>query len=309
MGTVNDTIAWLLEGDPAIRWQVQRDLLDRPESTWKKERALVARTGWGAGLLARQDDEGTWSGAIYSPKWTSTHYTLLQLVRLGLAPSHPAGRRAVARLLEAGRYENGSLNLAKTVPVADGCVNGMVLLMANYFGTPGPIPDGIASWLLTRQMPDGGWNCEDWRGATHGSFHTTISVLEGLEAYRLARPARARNAAGAVGAGREFLLVHRLYKSHRTGQVADPVFTKFSFPPRWHYDVLRGLDYLASVDAPRDPRVEDAIELLVSKRRPDGRWTLQNRHQGRLHFAMEEGGKPSRWNTLRALRVLRWWEE
>ncbi|MBT8246207.1 MAG: hypothetical protein HKO82_01275 [Acidimicrobiia bacterium] len=304
-----DVIGWLMEGDPSIRWQVQRDLLDRAESTWKRERAQLARRGWGADLLARQDVDGGWSGAVYSPKWTSTHYTLLQLVRLGLAPSHPAGRPAVDKLLTAGRYENGSLNLAKTVPVADGCVNGMVLLMASYFGTPGPIPDGIASWLLTRQMADGGWNCEDWRGATHGSFHTTISVLEGLEAYRLARPAEAEKAADAVAAGREFLLVHRLYKSHRTGDVADPVFTRFSFPPRWHYDVLRGLDYLAAVDAGQDPRIEDAIDLVNSKRRDDGTWVLQHPHTGRLHFRMEQGGKPSRWNTLRALRVLKWWSQ
>jgi len=157
-------------------------------------------------------------------------------------------------------------------------------------------------------MPDGGWNCEDWRGATHGSFHTTISVLEGLEAYRLADPARALSVTAPAGSAREFLMAHNLYKSHRTGEVADHAFTMFSFPPRWHYDVLRALEYFAAVNAARDPRFEDAIDLLVSKRRPDGRWTLQNRHQGRLHFAMEQGGKPSRWNTLRALRVLKWWE-
>jgi hypothetical protein len=260
-------------------------------------------------LLSRQDADGGWSGAVYSPKWTSTHYTLLELVRLGLAPSHPAGKRAIDHLLKAGRYQDGGISFAKTVPFPDGCVNGMLLLMAGYFGVSGPVPGGIASWILSRQMPDGGWNCEDWRGATHGSFHTTISVLEGLEAYRLARPAEAKVAAEAVAAGREFLLVHRLYKSHRTGEVADPVFTKFSFPPRWHYDVLRGLDYLAAVAANRDTRIQDAIDLLISKRRADGRWPLQHPHPARLHFKMEQGGKPSRWNTLRAMRVLRWWEE
>ncbi len=269
----------------------------------------MARQGWGAALLRLQDEDGGWSGAIYSPKWTSTHYTLLQLVRLGLAPTHPNGKRAIDHLLRAGRYQDGGISFAKTVPFPDGCVNGMLLLMAGYFGVTGPVPDEIASWLLTRQMPDGGWNCEDWRGATHGSFHTTISVLEGLKEYRQARPSEAAETVGAVAAGREFLLAHRLYKSHRTGEVADPVFTKFSFPPRWHYDVLRGLDYLAAAGSDRDPRIQDAIDLLTTKQRADGRWTLQHPHQGRLHFAMERGGHPSRWNTLRALRVLRWWEE
>jgi hypothetical protein len=306
---MDDRIAWLLEGDPSIRWQVQRDLLDRADSTWQRERARVARDGWGADLLARQDDDGGWSGAVYSPKWTSTHYTLLQLLRLGLPPGHPAGRRAVDRILGAARFQEGGINLAKTVPVPDGCVNGMVLLMASYFGCSGAVPDGVIGWLLGRQMPDGGWNCEDWRGATHGSFHTTISVLEGLEAYRLANPGQATSIVQPVESAREFLLTHRLYRSHRTGEIADHAFTMFSFPPRWHYDVLRALDYFAAAQATHDPRFEDAIDLVIGKRQSDGTWTLQNRHPGRLHFSMEAGGQPSRWNTLRALRVLRWWSE
>ncbi|NNC93361.1 MAG: hypothetical protein HKN80_12810 [Acidimicrobiia bacterium] len=306
---MTDTIAWLMEGDASVRWQVQRDLLDRAGSTWKRERAQVARTGWGADLLARQDADGGWSGAVYSPKWTSTHYTLLQLVRLGLPPSHPAGPRAVDRILQAARFQEGGINLAKTVPVPDGCVNGMVLLMASYFGVTGAVPDGVVDWLLGRQMPDGGWNCEDWRGATHGSFHTTISVLEGLAAYRLANSDQAGRVGQPVESAHQFLLAHRLYKSHRTGEVADSAFTMFSFPPRWHYDVLRGLDHFAAIRADHDPRFEDAIGLVEQKRRHDGRWKLQNRHGGRLHFAMEAGGQPSRWNTLRALRVLRWWSE
>lgn len=305
---MEETVQWLLDGDPAIRWQVQRDLLGRAEGTWKRERARVAQEGWGADLLSRQDPDGGWSNAVYSPKWTSTHYTLLQLVRMGLPTNNPAARRGITHLLEAGRYQDGAINLAKTVPEPDVCVNGMVLLMASFFGVTGPVTDGIARWLVGSRMEDGGWNCDHWRGATHSSFHSTLSVLEGLAAHRAAAEAPVRGAVGALSTGHEFLLAHRIYKSHRTDEIADRAFTLFSFPPRWHYDALRALDYFQSVDAKRDRRFEDAIELLRTKRRPNGRWPVQNYHPGRVHFRMESGGRPSRWNTLRALRVLRWWE-
>lgn len=303
-------MAWLLEGDSSIRWQVQRDLQDRAEATWKRERAKVASSGWGAELVARQDPDGGWSSAIYSPKWTSTHYTLLQLVRLGLPPSHRAGRRAVRRLYEGSRFQNGAINPFKTVSHPDDCVNGMTLLMASYFGVAGSTTDGIAAWLAGQVMDDGGLNCEGWRGARHGSFHTTISALEGFDAYLATGPSvsPARQVQRAVAAGREFLLRHELYKSHRTGEIADRAFTQISFPPRWHYDILRALDYFAAARVSRDDRFGAAIEQLERKRRPTGRWPLQNHHPGREHFRMESGHEPSRWNTLRALRVLKWWE-
>ena len=306
---MQDVIAWLMEGDPSIRWQTQRDLLDRADSTWKRERAKVATTGWGGDLLQRQDSDGGWSNAVYSPKWTSTHYTLLQLVRLGLAPSHPAGRRGVRRILAAARNQDGAVNVFKTVPHPDECVNGMVLLMASYFGVTGSRINELAHWLAGRGMSDGGLNCDEWRGATHGSFHTTISALEGFDAYLATNPpaAEGRAVREAVGQGREFLLRHRLYQSHRTGEIADRAFIQLSFPPRWHYDILRALDYFAAADFDRNERFSDAIEILQRKRRPSGKWPLQNHHQGRLHFRMERGGEPSRLNTLRALRVLRWW--
>lgn len=307
---MSEVVAWLLEGDPSIRWQVQRDLLGRAERTWKQERAKVATRGWGADLLGRQDPDGGWSNAVYSPKWTSTHYTLLQLVRLGLPPGNRAGRRGVHRLLDAGRYQDGGINLAKTVPQPDDCVNGMVLLMASYFGVTGPTTDGIAAWLAAQVMDDGGFNCERWRGARHSSFHTTISALEGFEAYLATEPPAkvARAVRAGVKSGREFLLLHELYKSHRTGEVVDRAFTQISFPPRWHYDILRALDYFAAAGTKRDKRLSDAIEQLQRKRRPTGRWPLQNHHPGREHFRMESGHEPSRWNTLRAIRVLQWWE-
>jgi hypothetical protein len=175
-------------------------------------------------------------------------------------------------------------------------------------GHPANPLDTIAAHLLDEQMPDGGWNCRRPSGATHSSVHTTISVLEGLRHYEL-HPACAsrRLVRAAQRRGREFLLVHRLFRSHRTGAVIKPQFLKFSFPPRWHYDVLRALDHFQSVHAPHDPRLSDAIDILLRNRLSDGRWPLQNRYRGKTWFEMEEVGEPSRWNTLRALRVLQWW--
>jgi hypothetical protein len=166
----------------------------------------------------------------------------------------------------------------------------------------------IVEHLLGQQMADGGWNCERPKGATHGSFHTTISVLEGMHEYALGYPARAGALSDAVARAHEFLLIHRLYRSHRTGEVADPAMARITFPPRWHYDFLRGLDYLRWVDAPRDERMADAIALLQSKQLPDGLWKLSQNWPGRVFFQMEAVGQPSRWNTLAGLRVLRWWK-
>ena len=158
-------------------------------------------------------------------------------------------------------------------------------------------------------MPDGGWNCRRRFGATHASVHTTISVLEGLRHYELHRRRKVGAVRAAQRRGREFLLVHRLFRSHRTGAVIKPIFLRFAFPPRWHYDILRALDYFQAIKAPRDLRLGEAIAIVRNSQRADGRWTLQNRYQGKTYFEMERLGAPSRWNTLRALRVLKWWED
>src|SRR5216683_1444287 len=156
-------------------------------------------------------------------------------------------------------------------------------------------------------MPDGGWNCRRFDGASHASVHTTISVLEGLRLYEEYRGRAARAVQAAQRSGREFLLAHRLFRSHQTGEIIKPAFTRFSFPPRWHYDILRALDYFQAVDAPRDDRLAEAIEIVHRGRGADGRWLLQNRYAGKTYFEMERLGAASRWNTLRALRVLKWW--
>ena len=139
-------------------------------------------------------------------------------------------------------------------------------------------------------------------------MHTTISALEGLRLYELHRGGELPAVRAAQERGREFLLVHRLFRSHRTGEIIKPVFTRFSFPPRWHYDVLRALDHFQAVDAPRDQRLADAIDIVHKGRCEDGRWLLQNSYKGKVYFELERLGAPSRWNTLRALRVLKWWD-
>ncbi len=311
-------IQWLLDGDPAICWQALRDLAGAGERTVEHERRKVARDGWGARLLARQDPEGTWAGSLssdgglYSPKWISTTYTMLMLRDFGLSPSTRRARKACKLLLAGGLQRDGGINYgtwAKWTGRSETCVTGMVLSILSYFEYEDPRLDIVASHLLEQQMPDGGWNCRRPYGATHGSVHTTISALEGLRHYQLHRGRRLQHVRTAQHRGREFLLVHRLFRSHRTGKVIKSEFTRFSFPPRWHYDILRALDYFQAVNAPRDPRLTEAIDIVRSNQRQDGRWSLQHSHKGKTYFNLERLGAPSRWNTLRALRVLNWWDQ
>jgi hypothetical protein len=315
--TGDRTIDWLLDGDPSIRWQTLRDLLGAADGTVELARKKVARSGWGARLLAKQDAAGTWAsrgssdGGLYSPKWTSTTYTMLLLRDLGL-PANRLTKKACRLLLEGGLQRDGGVNYglwAKWTRRSETCVTGMVLSILAHFHYGDARLDSLADHLLGQQMPDGGWNCEWPAKATHASVHSTISVLEGLHLYDLYRGRKRATFRAAQARGREFLLAHKLFRSHRTGKVIKPVLTRFAFPPRWHYDVLRALDYFRAVDAPRDPRLADAIYLVELSRGEGGCWTLQHSHRGKTFFEMERLGSPSRWNTLRALRVLKWWEE
>lgn len=183
----------------------------------------------------------------------------------------------------------------------------MAMSLLSYFQYDDARLDGIAEYLLAQQMDDGGWNCRSDKGATHSSVHTSISVLEGLRHYELGRNRHIGAVRDAQLRGREFLLAHRLFRSHRSGEIIKPAFIRFAFPPRWHYDVLRALDHFQAVNATRDERLSDAIEIVNQTRGPDGRWTLQSRYPGKTWFEMERVGASSRWNTLRALRVLKWW--
>ncbi|MBI3268239.1 MAG: hypothetical protein HYZ53_04400 [Planctomycetes bacterium] len=300
-------VDWLLDGDPAIRWQVLKDLRKTPARAWRAERRRVGTEGWGARLLSLRRPDGHWGEAAYRPKWTCTTYTLLLLRRLGLEPGHPVARDACRRLLDEGLLPDRGVNFAGKAKRGETCITGMVLGLATGFGLEDPRVEALVGFLLDERMSDGGWNCRRAGGATHSSFHTTLSVLEALRAYAEGGGPRAKETAAAEAGAREFLLAHRLYKSHRTGEVVDPKMTRLAFPPQWRYDVLRGLEYFATCGAPRDARLEDGIDLLLSKRAEDGSWPLEALHAGKLHFVLERVGAPSRWNTLRALRVLRWW--
>jgi hypothetical protein len=303
---------WLLDSDPAIRWQVLRDLADAPPGIVAAERARVAAaaSGWCARMLALQADDGQWEGGALFPAvrdrsagqpWTATAYSLVLLQDCGVDPHDEAVRRAVARVKAHCRWEHAGQ------PFFNGevepCINGMTVSLGAYFDED---VGAVVDRLVREQLEDGGWNCEAENGSVRSSFHTTIRVLEGLLAYEratggspAARPARRR--------GEEYLLERRLFRRKSTGEVIDPAFLQFSFPTRWRYDVLRALDYFRAASDQPDPRTDEAIALVRSKQQPDGTWPLENTHPGAVHFHLEDGdGRPSRWNTLRALRVLRW---
>ncbi len=302
-----DVVDWLLDSDPAIRWQVLRDLTDEPAEVVAVERARVATEGWGARLLALQGDDGQWGGGTYNPKWISTTYTLLLLRLMGLDPASPEARAAIARVREGVTWKRHG-DLPFFGGQVETCINGMVLQLGAYFGETGELVEGLIERVLGEQLDDGGWNCEAPERSHRSSFNTTILVLEALlEVEQSIGPDPAITAARARG--EEYLLERRLFRSRSTGAVVRSEWTRFSFPPQWHYDVLRGLEYVRAAGGAPDERCAEAIDLVHRHRRDDGRWPLQHTHRGQVHFQMDEGdGKPSRWNTLRALRVLRWWD-
>jgi hypothetical protein len=295
-----NVLAWLLDGDPAIVWQTRRDLMNASPSSVARSRARVRREGWGARLLGARDVGGTWGGGLYVPKWTSTFYTLQLLAQLGVTRDQRC-HQSCLMLLDLRVQPDGTVRLWSS-PKSDPCVAGMLVTTCLGLGVSDARIGLVVDRLLDEQMADGGWNC---RGdATHASFHSTVSVLEALGAFLEGH--RAPAVARAAAAGREMLLEHRLFRSHRTGRVVSAAFTRFSFPPRWKYDVLRALDHFRAVNAPWDERLADAVALVERRRGVDGRWKLQNRHPGATHFELEAVGAPSRWNTLRASRVLAW---
>ena len=312
-------IDWLLDSDPAIRWQALRDLTDAPADVVAAVRARVATEGWGARLLALQGDDGQWEGGALFPArrlrsggsaqapgqpWTATAYSLVSLQDFGVDPHDDAVRRAVAQVRANCRWEHaGQPFFAGEV---EPCINGMTVALGVYFDQH---VDPVVARLVGEQLEDGGWNCEAENGSVRSSFHTTIRVLEGLLAHERATGGSAESLA-ARRRGEEYLLERKLFRRKSTGAVVDPAFLQFSFPTRWHYDVLRALEYFRLAGGPPDPRVDEAIDVLRSRRQRDGTWLLENTHPGVVHFTLEAGdGRPSRWNTLRALRVLRWYEQ
>jgi hypothetical protein len=304
---------WLLDADPAIRWQVLRDLTDAPPEEVAAVRARVEREGWGARLLALEDADGLWDGGALFPAdytgaeqdqpWTTTMHTLQTLQIFGLDPTSAAARRAVTLVAEHARWENAGQRYFDGE--VEPCINGRTIETGTYFGVDvAPIVDRI----LKERLADGGWNCEAENGSVRSSFDTTINVLDGLLEFE-----RATGGSPAVRearrSGEEYLLERHLFRRRSTGAVVDEAYLDFAFPYYWHYDVLRALDYFRGSGAQPEPRMAEAVELVRSRSQPDGRWLLDRVHPGRVHFALEGGaGEPSRWNTLRALRVLEWWD-
>lgn len=303
-----DVAEWLLDSDPSIRWQVQRDLLDEPAEAVAAERARVAAEGWGARLLALQADDGYWGGEEYGPhgERTSVTWTLHLLRRLGVDPAAPAVRAAVARVRDGVTWREWD-DLPYFHGEVEPCINGGVLALAAYFGELGEGSDRIIGSLLDEQLPDGGWNCDPPEQSQRASFDSTLCVLEGLLGYERAVGEVDVALTQARRRGEEYLLERNLFRRRSTGAMVLPRYAEFRFPPYWVYDVLRALDYFRDAGDPADPRVGDAIELVLSQRRADGRWPAAAPWHGEVHFPVEARvGEPSRWNTLRALRVLRW---
>ncbi|GGE96041.1 hypothetical protein [Mycetocola zhadangensis] len=306
--TVTD---WLLDSDPSIRWQVMRDLLHEPAEVVAAERAKVATEGWGAQLLALQTPDGLWDGGVYDPAeqrdpdapgqpWTATHHTLVLLRELGLDPASAEARTAITLVREQVKWDHAGENYFDGE--IEPCVNGMVVALGNYFGEN---VRSLVDRLLGEQLDDGGWNCEAERGSTRSSFHTTICVLDGLLQHEQTHGPSA-DVTAARRRAEEYLLERRMLRRLSTGQIADPDFARFSFPTRWFYDVLRGLDYFRRTGDAPDLRLAEAIDLVESKRGPDDRWLLELSHPGRVHFELEKEAGPSRWVTLRALRIRDW---
>ena len=297
-------LEWLLDADPAIRWQAMRDLTDAPANEIAAERARVAREGWGAQLLAAQGADGQWSGGAYVPEWTSTTPTLQLLRQFGVDPTTDAVRHAIARVRENSRWEHD--NEPYFAGEVEPCINGQAVAIGAYFDVD---VRGIVNRLLTEQMEDGGWNCEQENGSTRGSFDTTINVLEGLLGFERSTGGDAAVSAARIR-GQEYLLKRGLFRRLSTGEVIAPNsgdWLQFSFPNGWHYDLLRGLDYLREAGVTPDERVAEAIGVVEAKRGVGGRWLLERAlHDTLLVDLGEREGEPSRWITLRALRVLRW---
>ena len=295
---------WLVEGDVSIQYQAYRDLKNQYKPELQNK---IPTEGWGKRFFSKRAQNGHWGKGFYQPKWTSSHYTLLDIKNLAFPRDNKEAQQTIQKILIENLGPDGGLNPSRTIKNSDVCINGMFLNYATYFKTPEKQLESIIDFLLKVQMVDGGFNCKSNRGgAVHSSLHSTISVLEGLHEYLVqGYKYKADEVRMVEPAGREFILQHRLYRSDHTGMTIDKRMLMLSYPSRWRYDILRSLDYFRNCDVLYDDRMSDAVTVLLRKRRRDGLWPVQYRHGGKTHFEMETIGEPSRWNTLRALRVLK----
>jgi hypothetical protein len=313
-GPSRSVISWLLDSDPSIRWQVMRDLTDATTNEVAAERARVATEGWGARLLSMQGGDGRWGGAAWNHGWNSTMHVLMLLRDLGLDPASDQARRAVSLVRDVVTWQGCGPQECDGNAFFEGevepCINAQIVTVGAYFGQD---ISAIVDRLLGEQLSDGGWNCEAPNGSTRSSFNTTICVLEALLEHERAGGGSPEVTVARLR-GQEYLLERRLFRRRSTGQMierdrkSDGVWTRFAFPTWWHYDVLRGLGYLRDAGVMPNERVAEAIELVASRCDSDGRWPLDMRYPGVMPIELNEGeGRPSRWNTLRALQVLNWY--
>ncbi|MEI5582625.1 MULTISPECIES: hypothetical protein [unclassified Agromyces] len=303
-----DVITWLLEGDPAVRWQVRRDLSGEPAEQVAAERARVAREGWGARLLGLQGDDGYWGGHVYGPdrQRNSVMWTLQILRDFGVDPDAAPVRRAIERVERGVRWAEFD-DLPYFHGEVEECVNGGVLANAAYFGVLGAGSDRIVARLLDERLPDGGWNCEPAEASQRSSFDSTLCVVEGLLAYEQATGSTDAAVAEARRGGEEYLLERNLFRRRSTGEVVADRYLDFAFPTYWYYDVLRALEHFRRAGGDPDPRLAPALDVVRARRGDDGRWPAGNPRPGRDAYGLDVAvGEPSRWITLRALRVLRW---
>ncbi len=300
---MDDTLRWLLEGaDPALEYQVRRDLLRQPSGETESLRREIPARGWAGRLLAERGSSGHWGSGSYNPKWTCTHYVLYELTQLEAPGDLRSCGESALLLLSNPAGDDGGVNYAKTIRYSDACVNGMLLTIASVrLGAP---PPSASSTTAQGEAGDGGWNCAYRDGARRSSLHTTISVIEGLETFLAAGGAyRKSDIRQALDEAVEFILRHRLCRSERSGEIIKDEFFRFPFPVRWKYDILRCLDIFRRFGIPYDGRMDEALDFIAKAANFRGRWKAASQ-PGATYFVVEKNGSEGRWNTLRALRVL-----
>lgn len=302
-----EVIEWLSGGDVSVQYQTRRDLLDEKSEVLKEIQGRTADEGWCKRLLVLRDPgTGLWGNGLYTPKWISTHYTLLQLKNMGLTPSQPEYAESSGILLDGMWHNEGRTEKDR---YQDLCVAAMILSICCYAGIKSHKTDEITDYILSKQYPDGGWNCSWDRGDKHSSLHTTLTVLEAFHDYLTnGYDHRSGEIKEKIPAAEEFILKKKLFRSVHTGEIISPSMLMLSYPCRWKYDILRCMDYFYSAGKSYDSRMEEALDIIIGKKRENSRWSVQHKHQGKVHFDMEKTGGDSRWNTLRVLRILRYYK-
>jgi len=299
---MRSVIAWLLDSDVSIQYMTHRFLLRSSTEVLQRLQQRIALEGFGARLLSCRSDSGHWGQYYYQPKWTSTHYTLLDIKNIYAPETLLPCREMIARMFRECILEDGGLNLSKYAHPSDVCVDGMILNYASYFCPHEQRLDRLVSFLLEEQKPDGGFTWDLQSGS--GDPHTTICVLEGLAQYHASIGRNTDSIVAASDRAIEYLLEHGLFS-----QNVDPRFQKLTYPYRYRYDLLRVLEFFATANIPYNARMRPAVEWLEAKRRPDGFWYLEHQHKGSVHFVLEETGKPSRFITLKALVILDYFQQ